>query len=187
MPYTLYPSTVPTALDARDHGLAGWTFDPAQIQGGTLLPTAGLLQVVRIRTLATVVNNILIYVSIAGSGLTAGQCFAALYNDGGALLGGGAVTADQSTPWASTGLKTMALTVGQGVSQYAWYRVGLWYNGTTAPTVGRAAVTTGAALNPGMTAPTLRFSTADSGLTTTPPANIGAQTVAGNAWWVGLS
>lgn len=188
MGYSLYPTTIPTALDARDHGIVGWTYDPAGVQAGTALPTAGLAQVARIRVLSSVVTNILVHVTTGGTSLTAGQCFAALYNDAGALLGGGAVTADQSTPWASTGLKTMALTVAQGVTTNAWYRVLMWFNGSAGPQLSRAGTGAIAALaNVGMSAPTLRFSTADAGLTTAAPANIGAQTAAAIPWWVGLS
>jgi len=170
-----------------DHGLTGWTFDPAQIQAGTVQPTAGLAQVARIRVLSSVVSNIHLYLTAGGSNLTAGQCFAALYNDAGALLGAGAVTADQSTNWATSGYKTCALSVAQGVTPYTWYRVLWWFRGTTGPTLARAADISAAVLNAGMSAPTLRYSTADAGLTTAAPSNIGTQTGNPTAWWVGIS
>lgn len=170
-----------------DHGLVGWTFDPAQIQAGTVQPTAGLAQVTRVRVLSSVVTNVHFHLTAGGSSLTSGRCFAALYNDAGALLGAGAVTADQSTNWATSGYKTCALSVAQGVTPYAYYRVLWWFQGTTGPTIARAADVSAAALNAGMSAPTLRYSTADAGLTTAAPSNIGAQTGSATAWWVGLS
>jgi hypothetical protein len=176
---------------ATDQSLAGWTYAPREVQGGTVQPTAGLAQVARIRVLSSTVTNIHFYVTSGGSSLTSGQCFAALYNDAGALLGAGAVTASAhgtgAAGWGDAGLKTMPLSVGQAVTPYAWYRVLWWFNGTTGPTLARAANTAAASLNAGQSAPTLQFSTADTGLTTAAPANIGSQTGQATAWWVGLS
>lgn len=181
--------TATGAPKATDHGLVGWTFDPAMVQAGLLLPTAGLAHVARIRALSSTVTNILFHFTVAGSGLTSGQCFAALYNDAGAILGAGAITDDQATNWQTGGLRTCALTVAQGVTPGAFYRVLWWYNGTTAPTVSRAVNSSSAILNAGMTAPTLRYSSANTGLTNAAsvPANIGTQTGTATAWWVGLS
>lgn len=170
-----------------DQNLAGWSFDPALVQAGTILPTAGLANVARIRVLTSTITNIHFHFTVAGSGLTAGQCFAALYNDGGALLGAGAVTADQAANWASGGYKTCPLSVAQGVTPNAWYKVLWWYNGTTAPTLSRAVNSSSAILNAGLAAPTLRYASADAGLTTAAPANIGTQTGTATAWWVGVS
>lgn len=185
----LYPAArVDTLHLPTDHGYVGWTFDPALAQAGTVLPTAGLVQVARLRVLTAAVTNIIIHISTAGSTLTAGQCFAALYNDAGALLGAGAVTADQAGAWASTGLKVMPLTVAQAVVPNAWYRVAFWFNGTTGPTLSRAVTTAVAGLpNPGMSAPTFRFSTADSSITTTAPGSLAAQTAILSAYWVAVS
>lgn len=176
-------------VKATDHNLAGWTFDPALIQAGTVLPTAGLANVARVRVLSGVVSNIHFHFTAGGSSLTAGQCFAALYNDAGALLGGGAITADQAANWATSGFKTCPLSVAQGVTPNAWYRVLWWFNGTTGPTLSRGANSDAATLNAGLSAPLLRYSSADTGRTNAAsvPANIGAQTATQAAWWVGLS
>lgn len=82
----------------------------------------------------------------------------------------------------------MPLLVAQGIVANAWYRVGLFANGSTLPTFGRGADlgASGAALVGGLSAPYL-YSTADSGLTTAMPANLGAQSPIGTAWWVGVS
>lgn len=175
-------------VKATDHTtLTAWTFDTVQVQGGTVLPTAGLAHVARVRMLGTVATNIHFHFTAGGSALTSGQCFAALYNDAGALLGAGAVTADQAANWATGGFKTCPLSVAQGVTQYAWYRVLFWFNGTTGPTISRGLNSSSAILNAGMTAPVLRYSSADTGLTTAAPANIGSQTGTATAWWVGVS
>lgn len=177
---------------ATDHGLVAWSFDPAMVTGGTILPTAGLLQVVRVRALTSVATSIEMYVTTGGASLTSGQCFAALYNNAGALLGAGAVTASAhgtgATGWGDAGAKSLPLTVAQGVTPYADYLVAFYANtGGTLPTFARAAaVASGAALNLGMAAPTLRFSSADTGLTTAMPANVGSQTAIGTAWLVGI-
>lgn len=177
---------------ASDQGLVAWSVDPATMQGGTILPTGGLLQVVRVRALSAVATSIEMYVTVGGASLTSGQCFAALFNGAGALLGAGAVTASAHSTgaagWGDAGPKSLPLTVAQGITPYADYLIGFFANaGSTLPTFARAAaVASGAALNVGMSAPTFRFSSADSGLTTAMPANVGTQTAIGTAWMVGI-
>ncbi len=171
---------------AADHSLVGWTYDPALVQSGTVLATGGLAYVARVQVLTGVVTNIHFHFTAGGSSLTSGQCFAALYNDAGALLGAGAVTADQAANWGSGGFKTCALSVAQGVTQYAWYRVLWWFNGTTGPTLSRACNSSSAIVNAGLSS-SFRYATADSSLTTTAPGNIGTMTGGATAWWVGLS
>jgi hypothetical protein len=174
---------------AIDHGLGGWTFDPVQVQGALVLATAGLSYVVRLRVMTGVVTNIHFHFTVAGSGLTSGQCFASLHNDAGAILGAGAVTADQATNWASGGYKTCALTVAQGVTAGDWYKIRFWFNGTTGPTLSRGVNSSSAITNAGLSAPNFRFSTADTGLTTSAgaPGNIGTMTGGATAWWVAVS
>lgn len=174
----------PAVPSPADHALAGWTFDPADVQAGTILPTAGRLELARVRVSGPLVTSVLLAITAAGVTLTAGRNFAAVFTDAGALLG---TSVDQSTAWQSTGLITCALAVPQSVSPGSYVRVGVFANGSTLPTLARGAVAvSGAALNPGMAAPTLRYSTADTGLTTAMPANLGAQTAAVTAWWLAL-
>lgn len=169
-----------------DHGLNGWSFDPSAVQGGTILPTAGQLHTARVRAVGSAVTAIQAYVTVAGATLTSGQCFAALFNDAGALLGAGAVTADQSTAWASTGLKDMALSVAQAVTPGAFYQVGFFFNGTTGPTLARGSNIAAALINAGIGAAPFRYGTANTGLTTAMPSNITGAAAGGNAWWIGL-
>lgn len=177
-------SPVPAPVD---HGSFGWTFDPADTQAGTILPTAGRLEVVRIRATGALITNINLHVTVAGATLTAGQCLAALYTDAGTLL---SATGNQATAWQSTGMKVCALSAAQTVTPGQFYRVALYANGTTLPTFARGS-SVGAVgsdlINFNQAAPTLRFSTANTGLTTTMPGSLGAQTAAPIAWWAGLS
>lgn len=167
-----------------DHSLIGWTFDPILVQSGTVLPTSGLAHVARVQALSSVLTNVHFHFSSGGSGLTG--AYVAIYNDAGALIGASAVTADLSASWATGGYKTCPLSVAQGVTPYAWYRVVWWFTGTTGPTISRACNSSSAIVNAGLSSG-YRYSTADAGLTTTAPNNLAAQTGGPTAWWVGLS
>ena len=173
-------------LRPSDHNLAGWTFNPKMVQAGTILPTAGVSHIVRIRAMGTTITNILLHLTAGGATLTPGQCFAQLLTDAGTVLSS---TADQATAWASGGLKTMPLTVPQAVTRGGWYKVRLWFNGTTGPTLSRAVNSSSAIVNVGLATPNFLYATADTGLTTlaSAPAGIGTQTGGSTAWWVGLS
>jgi len=114
-------------------------------------------------------------VQTAGSGLTAGQCFAALYDSGKNLL---QTTADQSGTWNSGGIKNMTIS-SQAVSAGKLY-VGWFYNGTTPPRF--LANTSGTnVVNGQLSAANSRFATADTGRTTTMPGSLGAFTASGQA------
>lgn len=167
-----------------DHGLIAWSYDISICSSGTIIPTAGLLQLVKIKLAeARTVTNVLIHLTAAGATLTAGQNFGALFSSAGALL---SQTADQATAWQSTGVKTMALAAPQDCSAGYVY-AGFWANGSTLPTPSRSNLGHSAAGNIGLAAPNLRWATADAALTTTAPANFGAQTALFTGWWVGLS
>lgn len=178
------PITYPDAIPA-DHNLVGWSFDPVQVQAGTIMPTAGLLNLCRIKFTASLVTNVLLHATTTATSLTTGQCFAALYSSAGALL---SATADQSVAWATGGLKTMALTAAQTVTPGSWGYVG-WFANTagTLPTFSRGINSASAIVNAGLSAPNFRYATADAALTTAMPASFGAQTGGATAYWVGVS
>src|ERR1700745_1655532 len=124
-----------------DHQLAAWTSDPAYLQGNILSIGGGTLQVARLKTTKRsqlinpgAVTNIIFYLTSGGITLTSGRNFAGLYSDAGVLL---AQTADMSSTWASTGLKTMALSVQVPVTAWTWYKVAWFNNGLTAPSLAR--------------------------------------------------
>lgn len=167
-----------------DHGLLAWTFDPGMIQAGSGV-TSGTLQIVRLhlRTSASV-TNILMHVSGAGVTLTAGQSFAALYTAAGVKV---AVTAAQDVAWTTQSLKTMALVGGPYQLAAGDYYVAVWSVGATPPQFTRAANLSAGLLNTGLSAPNFRAATADTGLTTTAPNSIGAQTSSNINLWAALS
>lgn len=185
-----------TAMDSRvttlervdtftpaDHALIGWNFDPAAATGSTAL-TAGVLYLHRVilRKAATV-TNLIAAVTTSGSTLTAGQNLAGLYDANGNLL---ASTADQSSAWTSTGIKTMALTVAQALAAGTYY-VGLLSNGTTPPTFARGSILSASMVNVGLTVATGRFTTYGTTQTSLPTVTMSSAAFSANAYWVALS
>jgi len=175
-------------MGASDWGYLAWNWPIFMAPGGTLLSTnasAGQLTVIRVPIhKAMTVNNIHMYITAAGSGLTAGNNFAGLYSSSGAKL---AATVDQSTNWASTGMANMALASAQAVSGTHVY-VALFFNGTTSPTFARANNT--AVANLGRTGAAAFYAkTSDTGLTNAAslPANLGTFTEIGVSFGVALS
>lgn len=180
----LYPPAVQQGTVPADHNLSGWTFDPAEVQAGTILPTAGLLHIARVKALTSSISTLYLHLTTGGTSLTAGQCFAALFSPTGVLL---ATSADQSTAWGSGGLKSMAITA-QAVTYGSLPYVGYFANTAgTLPTLSRAVNSSSAILNAGLAAPNFRYATADAGLTTAMPGNIGTQTGNLTAHWIGVS
>ncbi len=166
-----------------DYALLGWTFDPRLAAAATILPTAGAVRLARIKLpSAATITNIHILVTTAGATLTSGQNFAALWTDAGVRL---AQTTDQTTAWQSTGYKTMALATPQAVTG-GMVVVGLWSNGTTLPTLARTTALNAFVPNLGL-ASGFAYSSADTGLTTTAPATLGAESAASTAYWFGVS
>lgn len=181
-------SGIEVGLDAwapADHGMDAWAYDPVLVSTQTV-SVAGTLYAQRLkRRSATSVTNVILHVGTAGSSLTAGQCFAALYTGAGVLV---AVTADQSGSWNSTGVKTMALVGGPYALAAGDYYVAYFSNGTTPPSFGRVSTTGGSGgANTGLTAPNLRACSADTGLTTAMPSTMGAQTVSAIVGWAAIA
>lgn len=177
-----------TLFQADDHGFLGWNGDPATCPGGTLLGTAGTLFVVKLRIpVAATITNLHVYLTANGATLTANQSFAALYTAAGAHC---RTTGSQSPAWvAGAGLQTMALSSTYSAAAGDYY-IGLWWNGTTAPTFARFAVTAAALHNANLSAAASRFAiTNDTGLTTvgTAPSTLGTKTASSSAFWVAVS
>jgi len=169
-----------------DHGLIGWVGNPNMFPNQSAL-SAGVLAMVKVKVpVATTVTNSLIAINTLGSGLTSGQNLVGLYNSSGTLL---ATSADQTTPWASTGLKTAAFTVPPSVSAGDYY-VGLLSNGATPPQlfrgVGSAAAS--AFLSIGQTATNANWTSSGSAQTALPASvAMGSRTLLGTGFWAALS
>jgi hypothetical protein len=166
-----------------DHGLLAWSVDPTLITSSGLA-TAGQMRgsLLRLPSDATI-TNLHLYAATAGATLTSGQCFAALYDSTNTLRG---VTADQSSNWASTGEKVMALTTPY-VATAGLYKVVFWSNGTTQPGFARQLTGGAAGLTNANMSTNYRAFTADTGLTTTAPSTMGAQTAAAQIIWAAVS
>jgi hypothetical protein len=116
-------------LQAADLGMIALSWDPAGTTGGAQV-SAGrqLLQMIRVPT--STVTNIVYGVNTAGATLTAGQNFVGLYDFSGNLI---ASSADQTTPFGSTGLKTAPLSGGPYNLPSGLYFISFLANGTTMP------------------------------------------------------
>lgn len=171
----------PAVFEATDQGYISWAFDPGMSYNGNA-PSAGVVYVtaVPIRRSCTI-TNVINCVGVAGSGLTSGQNFAALYNSAGTLL---SQTADQTTAWASTGIKTMALGAAQAVTPGIYY-VAVWSNGTTPPKFLETITTVyGGALINGTP---VRFGTGQGSVTTTAPSTLSGPTAGAIGFWAAVS
>jgi len=164
-----------------DLGMIAWAFDPASQTSGQGITTGQLNLVGLLIPGGTPpISQLLLKLSTAGSGLTANQNFAALYQNG-VLLG---VSGDQAAAWSSSGLKQMPLaTPVQPAPGFAY--VGFWANGTTAPQPSRG--NNDVLINGLLPVAASRYATANTGLTTTAPPTLGALSVATSAFWAGVA
>lgn len=177
------PSYYPVAADKGTYLTE--SFPGYVAQGSTIPGTAGRVEFVKLKLLTPAsVTNIVMHVVTAGSTLTSGQCFAALYTGAGSLVG---VTADQAVAWASGGFKTMALASGPFAMAAGYCFVAFWHNGTTAPAWARGANLNSGLINGTLATPNFFAGTADTSITTTAPPTLGAQTAAAAMWWAGLT
>lgn len=168
---------------AEDHGLIAWSYDCGLAGASSILTAAGTIHTVKLKLRKPAsITNILIHVATAGSGLTASQCLAAVFQNG-ARLG---VTADQSGVWNSTGVKTMAISGGPVAADAGEVVVGFYANGTTLPTFTRSA-SSATLVNAGLAAASSRYGTADTGRTTSMPTTLGTIAAAAASYWVALS
>lgn len=171
---------------ASQAGFKAMPFAPELAASSSIL-TAGTVTMSQVTLPApATLSTITVGVFVAGSGLTAAQNFAAIYNSAGTRV---AVTADQSTAWATVGEKNMALTSSYNAPAGVYY-LAVVSNGTTPPTLFRTISTPNAAamINHGMTAATARYTTGPTGQTTMPASvTMGSRTLSGTAFWMGVS
>lgn len=163
-----------------DHGFKAWNYDPA-LTTTFANPTAGTLYVYKVRLPATTITNIVFY---AASGTTPTTAYAALYvgTAAGALL---SQSANQAGLYGAAGTKVFPLGAPQVVTAGVYYAA-FWCTGSGP---GHTSVTAaGGHPNAGLGSTVPRFGTANTGLTTTAPANIGTITaLTANAIWAAAS
>lgn len=165
-----------------DHGLSGWTTHPDQA-GTSVIPTAGVVHLVRARAVESVpILNLCNRVNAAGTGLS--NCFMGIYGLDGTRLG---VTADLSTAWASTGEKINPLVAGVPVEAGTDYVIATLMGAGTALTLPRASASSMS--NYGISLPQFRVATFSSGLTAL-PTSINFATAVNNTgliqFWTGM-
>ena len=166
---------------AADVGFIAWNYDPVAVFSNSI-PAAGALQMCRIKIpKAVTITNLYLSVVTAGATLTSGQNFAALFDVNRNRLG---VTADQTTAWASTGLKTMALTTPQAVAAGEYF-VGFYANGTTRPAFARANAAD--VVNGILSLANARWAASSTGLTTAMPNPAAALTLSTTSYWAAVS
>jgi hypothetical protein len=135
------------------HGYIEWNYDPvASGSGAGQATTTGSMYMLKlnVQTGGTVSNVIMTVGTTAPAGaLTSGQNLVGIYDSTGVRI---ATTADQTTAWGTSGLKTMALTAPVTLQGGRDYYIGVLSNSAA----GTAAV----------------FVRTNSGTTTTPNANL---------------
>jgi hypothetical protein len=171
----------------NDHNMISYTTQPSSL-GSSATPTSGAVRLSRIRLMQpATITNMNVIVGIAGSGLVAGQSFIGLYTTSGTLL---SATADMSTDFATTGVKTKALTTPQSLAAGDYF-CAIVTNGTTTPSiVQEAGALSVAAVNVGLTAGSnARFMGGPTGQTSLPASiNMATDVTLGtNTYWFGLS
>ena len=183
-----YPlSTVndPTFAPA-DQGLLAWTFDPVACRSGGDTLTRGVVYLAKVKIVnrSTVVSNILLSVIGLGTALTSGQNFVGLYDSSGNRL---AVSADQTTAWGTTGLKTAAITP-QTLAVGSYY-VAILSNATTAaPQFMQGNGASASGLNAGLTTGTARYLTSGTGQTALPATiTLGSASTESGSRWAALT
>lgn len=171
-------------VQPSDHGLHAWTFDPANAAGSSTM-TAGTVYLAKVQLRrASYVTNLLATVGTAGATLTAGQCFAGLYNSSGTLIAG---SADQATNWQSIGTKTMALTSGPYSLAAGAYYIALLANGATPPQFIRSNTASASMINVGLTVSTGRYITTETARTSLPASTtLGSASTDFTARWAAL-
>jgi len=171
---------------AADGAFLAWNYDLGVASNGSA-PTTNVVNLIRVNVRqALSVTNVVLASTTAGTSLTSGQNFAGLYNSAGTLIG---TSADQTTAWGTTGLKTAALVGGPFAVAAGFVWVAFVSNtGSTTPAFFRSASVAAAGLNGGFAAATARWATNGTATTAlagtvTPASNV----LAGVGYWAALS
>ena len=169
---------------AADYGYKSQAYELHIGASNTALPVNGTIYTVRLRLpAAATITNVVFAIGTAGASLTTGQNFVALYKATDKTLI--AVSADQTTLWSSTGIKTAALVGGPYALPAGDYYAVIWSNGTTRPALVRSA--SNAMLNGSMVGGSPKFGSANTSITTTAPGTLGSISNLTYAYWAALS
>jgi hypothetical protein len=164
-------------FQAQDHGLIGWTQDPAGLNADGAISTSGVVYLSKILVRqATTISNLVVTVQTAGATLTAGQNWIGLYGPTGTKL----QEVNMDSDFTSIGTKTKAITPTAVSAGHVY--LAILTNGTTPPRFLYGNGTSASALNinllPSGGAP--RFVDSGAGQTTL-PASITLSSAATNA------
>lgn len=164
----LFPPTSAPVPQPAGQGLLAWSADPATAAGG-VTTSAGAVYTVRVTLpAAAVVSKLWVVITAAGGTLTAGQNFLGLYSSAGTRL---ALTADQTTPFASTGILDAALTAPYSAAGGNYFVAVLCNGGTPITLASTSGIAAGSVAigNAGLTAAGgYRFGFAATGATSLP-------------------
>jgi hypothetical protein len=157
------PLTAPSQPQPADHGLIAWSADPS-LAGSTSAAVSGTLYLaaVWIRSAATI-NRLWWIHTTAGSGATAGQSWAGLYDSAGTRLSSVGIDSEVTT----NGVRSPSLPAPQSVAP-GRYWVALLINATTPPILARTAGASATANNLNLTGASLRYAVNGTGLTALP-------------------
>jgi hypothetical protein len=174
-------ATAETQLSPVDHGLIAWNFAPYNIRSSDKIAlAAGTLSVAKIPVPAGTISKIGFFVAQAGTVLTAGQNFGALFGPTGTLLSS---TADLTTDFGTSASYLVSLASSQPVAAGYVY-AGFFFNGTgTAVALGAGDAPSGL-LNFNLSNATSLWATANTGLTTAMPGTLGPLSSVSDGIWV---
>lgn len=181
-----YVDVLPSATtpNASWNGLTAWAYDPIAITN-SYRPTSGVVQLTRVwLPVDAVVTTVYASLLVTGTTLTSGQNFLGLYSKTGTRLG---VTADQTTSWATTGSKAVALTSSYTVTASDFHYVAILTNASTTPAFATGTLNSQPINTLGVSG-TLRFAVAGTGQTSLPASLTPSAPGAGlGAFWAGTS
>lgn len=181
------PSPGGGGWSAADSGQIDRTYDPA-VCTAAVAPGVGNLNLLGLMVRKGVVSvGVTMAQAAAGTVMTAGQNFIALFNSAGTQV---AITADLSATLAVANQLVSPNWVSPPSLQPGLYWVGILLNsGGVVPTL-RTAMSTSASynlsVNAGLSASGYRFAVNGSGLTAMPGSIVPASNVPAAGWWVAL-
>lgn len=171
--------------DSTVNGWKAYSFDPGIISGSTTTLTSGSVYMTRVPTPVSFdCTKIALYVSTAGSTLTAAQNVMALHDSTGAKL---QTTADQSAVWNTAGYYEMAITstaIAGGPDNYVY--VSIMSNGTTPVTIYRTGGQSRDLYNANLASGSFRACMGGTGQTSIPASPAMTSSVGTAIFWCGL-